>query len=541
MGDGFPSSGQVEGLRRALLALDPDKLMAVVAGLDTLPEAHGGMRMAFQSLATEAFTQAASALLASGTPWEPVREALFQTLQSALQQKAMLAALENELKIRGADPERIGQLRQLIQQLDWETQSMEEKLRQALEQGKLWKLTLEQRLRFLRRLLDEGRIEGLLSLLEQILAALRSDDPEPRTMAAQTLAGVARWTEDPGLPIEAEGPLIEGLSAHFAWEPLAHIHRASTEALGLVVAALVNRGEPGQSLALLKQLSDLCAIQGGGQEWREEAMAGLWRSLGNPARLARVAEQLHTATPEILAGELIPYLETVGMPAARYLMALLGDEPDRLRRAKVLEAVRRLGDLAVPAVYEGLDSPSWFLVRNALNILSEIGDPAALEPVRACLAHPDGRVKRAAVRALWKLSGPASVPQLLAALTQVDPETQSEIMFALVQLRAFQSVSTLAAFAMDRRNGEALRAKAAEAIGQIGDPRSIPVLVDIARRRGRLFSTAEPAGVRLAACRALLALEVPAGWQALCELVADEPWHGDRTVLQQVVASRKTP
>ena len=62
-----------------------------------------------------------------------------------------------------------------------------------------------------------------------------------------------------------------------------------------------------------------------------------------------------------------------------------------------------------------------------MNLLSDMGDAAALEPVRACLAHPDGRVKRAAVRAMWKLAGPASVPHLLAAIPLVDPETQSEI------------------------------------------------------------------------------------------------------------------
>jgi len=540
MGDNFPPSSQVEGLRRALLALTPDKLMAVVAGLDSLPAGHGGMRMAFQSLATEAFTQASNALLASDAPWEPARQAMFETLQFAPQQQSMLAALENELRIKGAGPEQIARLQELIQQLDWETQSIEEKLRQAQEQGRLWQITLDQRLRFLKRMLDEGRVDGLLALLEQILDALRSDDVSQREKAAQTLPGIARWIEDPGLPVEAEGPLVQGLSAHFGWEPMAHIHRSSAEALGVVLVSQVNRGEPGHALALVQELTGLCAYHDGRQDWRESALDALRDSLGTPACLARVADLLHTSTPETMLGELIPYLDSVGLPAARFLVGVLGDEPDRKRRAKELEAIRSMGEQALPAVYEGLDSPAWFLVRNALNLLSDMGDAAALEPVRACLAHPDGRVKRAAVRALWKLGGPASVPHLVAALPLVDPETQSEIMFALVQVRAVQAVSALAAYAVDRRNPEALRAKAAETIGQIGDPRSTQVLVDIVRRKGRLFTTAEPVQVRLAACKALLALDCPPAWEALCELVAAEPWHRDRTVLQQVVNTRRT-
>jgi hypothetical protein len=540
MGDNFPPSSQVEGLRRALLALTPDKLMAVVAGLDSLPAGHAGMRMAFQSLATEAFTQASNALMASDAPWESVRQAMFETLQFAPQQQTMLAELENDLRTKAAGADQIARLQELIQQLDWETQSMEEKFRQAQEQGKLWQITLDQRLRFLRRMLDEGRVEGLLALIEQILDALRSEDVSQREMAAQTLTGIARWIEDPGLPIEAEGPLVEGLCAHFGWEPLAHIHRSSTEALGVVVVSQVNRGEPGHALALLQELAGLCAFHDGRQDWRESALASLWEVLGTPGCLAKVAELLHTSTPETMLGELIPYLEAVGQPAARFLVGVLGDEPDRKRRAKELEAIRSMGALALPAVYEGLDSSAWFLVRNALNLLSEMGDADAVEPVRACLAHPDGRVKRAAVRALWKLGGPASVPHLLAALPLVDPETQSEIMFALVQVRAIQAIPTLAAFAVDRRNPEAQRVKAAETIGQIGDPRSIQVLVEIVRRKGRLFTTAEPVQVRLAACKALLALDSPPAWEALCELVAAEPWHRDRSVLQQVVNTRRS-
>ncbi len=114
-------------------------------------------------------------------------------------------------------------------------------------------------------------------------------------------------------------------------------------------------------------------------------------------------------------------------------------------------------------------------------------------------------------------------------------------MFALVQVRAVQAVAPLAAFAVDRRNPEAIRVKAAETLGQIGDPRAIPVLVDIVRRKGRMITTAEPVQVRLAACKALLALDTPAAWEALCELVAAEPWHRDRSALQQVVNSRSKP
>jgi hypothetical protein len=539
MGDGFPPAHQVEGLRRALLGLQPETLLSVVAGLDSLPPGQSGLRMGFQALAAEAFGQASAAMMQAETPWSPTRDAISSAVRFAPQRQSMMAALEAELRGRGAAAEQMARLQELIQQMDWEGQSMEEKMRLAQEHGQLWALSLDQRLRFLRRLLDEGRVEGLLGLLEQILEALRQEDVARREMAVQTLAGVIRWMVDPGLPLEAEGPIIMGLTAHFGWEPLAHLHRGTTEALNVVVSSQVNRDEPGQALALLQELSGLCAFQDNRQEWRESALASLWACLADPASLRRVVALLHTANAETMLGELVPYLEAVGAPAARLLVEVLGDEPDRKRRGRLLEAIRCLGDAALPAVYEGLDSPAWFLVRNTLNLLADMGDASAVEPARQCLSHPDGRVKRAAVRTLWKLGGPASVAPLLAAFPAVDPETQLEIMFALGQVRAVQAISALAAFAQDHRNPERLRVRAAETIGQIGDPRSVPVLAELARRKGKFFTTAEPIEVRLAACRALLILDSPFATDTLCELVAAEPWHKDRTVLQQIVNNRR--
>jgi hypothetical protein len=601
MGEEFPPSQQLEGLRKALMTLPPAQLLAVVAGLDSLPPGHQGMRLGFQSLAGECFAQAGGTLIEESAqaavgvprqegdlvgggaelggetlleggsrsgggegmlqgggragggedlpegggrsggkgpvPWEPAREAMFQTLVAAPQRQSMLSSLEGELRGKGAGQLEMARLQELIEQLAWENLSTEEKLRQALEQDRFWSLSLDQRLRFLRQLLEEGRVESLLAMLELVLDALRQENVARREMAAQTLTGVTRWFIDPGLPIEAEGPLIEGLTAHFGWEPLAHIHRSTTEALRVVAASHVAHGEPTRALDLLRDLAGLCAFQDTRQEWRDAALIRLQESLGDPENLRKVAELLHTATQEEMFRDLVPYLEAVGLPAATALVEILGEEPDRKRRARLLEAIRCLGPSALPAIHDGLNSPSWYLVRNSLNLLAEMGDAGVLEQASGCLSHPDGRVKRAAVRALWKVAGPASVPHLLAAFPQVDPETQTEILFALAQVKSAQSLQALAQFAMDHQNGEKLRAKAAETIGQIGDPRAIPLLVELVRRKGRFFTSAEPLEVRLAACRSLLALGSPDGKEALCELVAAEPWHKDRKALQQVLNS----
>jgi HEAT repeat protein len=538
MGESFPPSRQVEGLRLALLSLPPEQLLSVVAGLGTLPTGHRGLRVAFEALAAESFAKAATALMEGPMPWEFTQDALLSTLRTAPKAQALLIALDRELKTRGAGADLLAHLEELVRRLEWENLSVEEKLRQALEKDKLWSLTLDQRLRFLRQLLDEGRIEAMLQVLERVIAGLGHEDPARRSAAALTLTGVTRWLLAPGLPAAAESLVTQGLTEAFGRESMVNVHRPVTEALGVTVAAMVSRQQPGRTLALMRELSALCARQESKEEWRDAALAGLWDSLAEPARLREVVEMLYSASPETLAGELVPYFDAVGARAAMLLVEVLGDEPDRKRRGRLLDVIRAMGSTALPAVEEGLNSDAWYLVRNALILLAEIGGNRALEQANACLVHPDGRVKRAAVRTMWRVGGPASVPGLLGALPAVDPETQEEVMFGLAQLRATQAVSTLAAFAADRKYIERQRVRAAETIGQIGDPRAVQSLKDLARRRGRIFTSAEPLAVRLAACRSLLALNTSAAIEALSEVVAGEPWHKDRTMLQQVLDSR---
>jgi HEAT repeat protein len=351
----------------------------------------------------------------------------------------------------------------------------------------------------------------------------------------RTLGGVAHWLAVPGIPSECEISLLQGLTAHFGSEELPRIHHVASEALGTALGELIERGEPGQAHSLLLELDALVSFRDSREPWRTDALAWLWDRLAQPAALARVLELLHTSNPETLLTELIPYLEKVGTPAAQALVEVLGEEQDRKRRARLMEVIRGLGGLALPAVTESLESPKWYLVRNTLNLMADMGDMAALKPAEACLAHRDVRVRCAAVRTVWKVGGPASLPALIAAFGHADPDTLLEIMFAFGQIRSSSAVPTLGNFACDRRMPEKLRARAAETLGTLGDPSAIPFLEELVRRKGRIFTTAEPTGIRVAACKALATLGTPVAMGALKALVAKEPRNSDRPLLLQVL------
>ncbi|BDU72632.1 HEAT repeat domain-containing protein [Mesoterricola silvestris] len=535
-GEGFPTAQQMEGLRTALRELPPGTLLSMVAGLDTLPHSPAGLRMAFQALAPEIFGHATASMLAQGAgqgdTWDALKDHLHAILQGSPSFQGLLAALENELRNRGLGLEN---LHDLVSRMDWETMGIDEQLRLVAEHDHLWKLSHDQRLRFLRKLLDEGRLDTFGTILEEVVRNLTSDDAHRREMAARTLGGVVHWLAVPGIPPECELSLLHGLTAHFGSERLPRTHHITTEALGTALDEMVQRGEPGHAHALLLELDALVMFLASREPWRTDALAWLWERLAQPESLARVMELLHTSNPESLLNELIPYLEKVGMPAAQALVEVLGEEQDRKRRARLMEVIRGLGGLALPAVIASLESPKWFLVRNTLNLMADMGDMAALKPAEACLGHHDVRVRCAAVRTAWKVGGPVAMPALLAAFGKADPDTMLEILFAFGQIRSAAAVPTLGAFATDHRMPEKLRARAAEVLGTIGDPSALPFLEELVRRKGRIFTTAEPTEIRVAACRSLAALGTPVALGSLRALVAKEPRNSDRPLLQQVL------
>lgn len=524
-----PSPAQLDPLRTALAAFPGDDQLAFLAGLDQVPPQPASLGLAVRMLAPEILGRAAGSMLGG----------------------AGSGSIDALTRLMGADPalwpqglkERLqagsAGLQAWLDQMDWARQSPEEKLRRAMEEDALWSLTLEQRLAFLRELLDQGRQDAFLRLLDQVLRRLTEDDPALREPAALTATGIAPWVRDPGLPREGEGALIEALVAHFGWEPVAGLHRASRQALGLLLGALVARGELGFALGLLQDLDGLCAFLEENQVWKREALTQLRSQLATPQSLREVVDGCHRAEAPCPVQDVLPFLESLGEAAARSLAELLAEEPDRKRRGVLMDLLRGLGPAALPALREGLDSPTWYFVRNTLNLLSELGDAGLLEAIRPTLAHPDGRVRRAAVRAFWKLGGPSAVPILAGLLSRTDPDTQMEILFGFGQVHHPAAIPALGELIQSGSAPLRLRVKAAETLGLLGDASAVQALGEVLRRKGRIFTSSEPPELRLAAARALMELGLPEGVRLLQAVVEDEPRGGERDAFRSLLDERR--
>ena len=205
-----------------------------------------------------------------------------------------------------------------------------------------------------------------------------------------------------------------------------------------------------------------------------------------------------------------------------------------------MEAVRSLGPVALPALLEALQAPAWYLVRNALTLLPEVADGDQATAITPLLRHPEPRVRRTAVRALWKLAGPGAEHALLARMVDTDGETLQEILFVFGQLRSETCLGPVTELAKNRRVVERLRIQALETLGQIGSPKAIPVFLECLRRKG-FFTSGEPSAIRLASAKGLAALMTPEARAALKRVVEGEPRGAERDQMRLFLEQQVEP
>jgi len=532
LGEGMPTPSQLGTLRQVLMGLTPEVQLSLLAGLASLPAHPAGLALGVKALAGEILAVATSTVLAKGTSWAQMKGPLLDILRPIPDRDRLVRTLASHLRITGQDA---SQAEGILRHLAWEELSLEAKVMKVLEEGYLFELSPEERLALLRELLDLRRFNEFIRIQEILLETLRNDRSDLRLKAIQTLSGMARWAQDPGLPPGSEGPLSEALRAHFAWEPEPPIHRWTTEGLESLLTALVERGELGAVIADLQELDGLCAFLEEKHPWRYVALAQLRAGLQRSELLDLAIAWAFTLERERMIQEVQPYLEFIGDPMARQLVVRLGEETDRTRRGRLVEAVRSMGPTSIPALQDALSAPAWFLVRNALTLLADLGDAGCVPPVLPLLRHPEPRVRRTAVRALWKLGGPGAEPHLVARMKDTDAETLQEILFALGQLQAVNSLPQVAELAQDKRVLLKLRVQALDTLGLFASPKALPVLLECLRRKG-FFSAGEPPAIRMAAAKALATLGTPEARNALQKAAEAEPKGEDRDLLLRLLS-----
>jgi HEAT repeat protein len=179
---------------------------------------------------------------------------------------------------------------------------------------------------------------------------------------------------------------------------------------------------------------------------------------------------------EIFAEDVVRIVQRVGTRATKVLFDLLIEAPTFAERRAYLQALRQIesgGDVVAGM----LSHPAWYVVRNAADLVGELGVVGAVPALGGVVEHEDRRVRHAAGVALAKIGSPGAIGHLRKVLKDPDPEVRVAV-------------------------AKELRGYYYRALGRIGTPAAIQVLAR-AVQPGGLFAVRRSTAPRRAAAEGL--------------------------------------
>jgi len=278
------------------------------------------------------------------------------------------------------------------------------------------------------------------------------------------------------------GALVTLVSINSSGESFPSIMSLIEDGLGLVI----ERGDYGVAADAAEAIVAALAVEGL-EPARRDRMAEALASLSDPAQLAEVVRAMRVyreGTTEYTACQRL--LTALGEGMIAPMLEILADEPDMTVRKSMVDLLSGMAGEHIALLSVRVGDPRWYFVRNVVAILGSTHKSAILPALERTLRHPDARVRRETIRALTGIQDRLAAEMLVAALE--DPDAQNVQLAAryLGTGKVRGAVASLEQVARGEGRGNrdiGPRTEAIEALGRIGDTRSIPLLESLAGKR----------------------------------------------------------
>ena len=349
---------------------------------------------------------------------------------------------------------------ELLDFIGWDKLPLDERVDKLLEADRIFAMPAGKFQRFIQELVDADRPPAIQRLIERYVTGLAQDSTAVRQSVADGLGQLVTLH----LPRESEQIVGAAILNRFVAENDPRVKTVIAQAAANLLAMLVSTGRCEPALRVLEKLDATAPL----------AMDALTSAFGEPRRAAELLAQICNSDPESMSRFVLPLTGRLGSAIAPHVIEALSNEEDRNRRGRLVKALKTIGEPAFPFLVEALRSHVWFVVRNALNVLGDIGTDAHAEAIGRVLAHEDPRVRRAAARALGKIGGADAERLLVGAMNDRDQETQAEVLLCLGAMKAQSAVPGLAELTRVKgffgRDTPMIRIAAARALASINTP-----------------------------------------------------------------------
>ncbi len=206
-------------------------------------------------------------------------------------------------------------------------------------------------------------------------------------------------------------------------------------------------------------------------------------------------------------------LVSAGTEAIELLLDDITVAQEASRRRNLYNTLLLFGGGLRPFVEKRIDSKEWYVARQMISLLGELGDAKSIGAIEDAYEYPDERVKKEVLKSLVKIPSPRSTEMLIRALGEANQALVSQAITSLGMLKDPLSIDALARVALKDKYQESKK-DAIKALGLIGDQRAVPYLTKILFRKV-WFGKKSHEGVRSLAAYSLGMIGGPEAYKAV--------------------------
>jgi len=301
----------------------------------------------------------------------------------------------------------------------------------------------------------------------------------------------------------------------------------SAQDTALTIARLASANDDATCTRLvdtLVQLVDQAEFRGEARVLEQVALAAVAQvhsvgSGGGRLGIERLMRRLqHRSSLELLAKRL-PYvydrpamlelLSRAGETAVDLLVKQLMESEDAAARRVYFDSIVQL-DIAGPALFDLLRDSRWFVVRNAIALLGEMGVEQADTAMLPLLQHADERIRVAVARALVRLGTPKALQGLQSVIDDRSAEVRriAAVAYGLATGTAgmVRPPAARLSIALDKETDEDVALEMLASLGKLGSADAVQRLLRLSMPQGQMGEADATRGawLRIAALEALV-------------------------------------
>jgi len=434
-----------------------------------------------------------------------LHDAIERTAQWRDDRQATLEAIERRLASRRVSP---AESKEILDHLMWNELDLSRRAQLLHQRDHLWRVDFQRIREVLVKLFGTDQVKEATALIQKYLSGLLVEDTAQRRRVAENARFILQLIEKTGKGMPMLTRIGELFMARLQDEPDDEVQTRLSSALAYLADLRLRSGETAAVLALMRRADEMASAPAADLRERGERLRGALSRAGNEKLFSQLADR-HLGGDDGAALEAAEILKRSGPRAVDYLIERLAIEEDRGRRADLVHLLKEMDKSVSRTFVERLEDPRWFLVRNVIHILGELGDPAVLPSLRRAARHDDPRVRKEVVKTGVRLGGPDGEDLVAMACADPDRSVQVAAANALSGMKGRETAAVILDLIGRTGIGAAadgeVRQEAITAAGRRKMTEAVRPLCEMLRKKG-LLGYAESTELRMAAARTLGAI-----------------------------------